>query len=115
MLKNFSKPTLVMRGEKTHTAYVLINEAISKFVPGLSKWFFQMSIMTARFVIRNNSAVRFSSSCRIAELDYGLPPFLDVLFPAGKRCWPGAPKPRSRPSLRRANRSFAVRQLTGAK
>lgn len=34
MLKNLSKPTLVMRGEKTHTAYVLINEAISKFVPG---------------------------------------------------------------------------------
>jgi pimeloyl-ACP methyl ester carboxylesterase len=34
MLKNFSKPTLVMRGEKTHTAYVLINEAISKCVPG---------------------------------------------------------------------------------
>jgi pimeloyl-ACP methyl ester carboxylesterase len=34
MLKNFSKPTLVMRGEKTYTAYVLINEAISKFVPG---------------------------------------------------------------------------------
>jgi pimeloyl-ACP methyl ester carboxylesterase len=34
MLKNFSKPTLVMRGEQTHTAYVLINEAIFKCVPG---------------------------------------------------------------------------------
>jgi pimeloyl-ACP methyl ester carboxylesterase len=34
MLKNFSKPTLVMRGEQTHTAYVLINEAIAKCVPG---------------------------------------------------------------------------------
>jgi pimeloyl-ACP methyl ester carboxylesterase len=34
MLKNFTRSTLVMRGEKTHTAYVLINEAISKCVPG---------------------------------------------------------------------------------
>jgi pimeloyl-ACP methyl ester carboxylesterase len=34
MLKTFPKPTLVMRGEKTYTAYVLINEAICKCVPG---------------------------------------------------------------------------------
>jgi pimeloyl-ACP methyl ester carboxylesterase len=34
MLKNFSRPTLVMRGEQTHTAYVLINEAIVKCIPG---------------------------------------------------------------------------------
>jgi pimeloyl-ACP methyl ester carboxylesterase len=34
MLKNFSRPTLVMRGEQTHTAYVLINEAIVKSIPG---------------------------------------------------------------------------------
>ncbi len=34
MLKNFSRPTLIMRGEQTHTAYALINEAIGKCVPG---------------------------------------------------------------------------------
>jgi pimeloyl-ACP methyl ester carboxylesterase len=34
MLKNFRRPTFVMRGQKTHSAYVLINEAISKCVPG---------------------------------------------------------------------------------
>jgi pimeloyl-ACP methyl ester carboxylesterase len=33
MLKNFTKPTLVMHGEKTYTAYVLISEAISRCVP----------------------------------------------------------------------------------
>ncbi len=34
MLKNFDKPTLVMRGEKTYTAYVLISDAIGRCVPG---------------------------------------------------------------------------------
>jgi pimeloyl-ACP methyl ester carboxylesterase len=34
MLKNFNKPTLIMRGEKTYTAYVLISEQISRCVPG---------------------------------------------------------------------------------
>jgi pimeloyl-ACP methyl ester carboxylesterase len=34
MLTNFTKPTLVMRGEKTQTSYVMISEAISKCVPG---------------------------------------------------------------------------------
>ena len=34
MLKDFSRPTLVMRGEKTQTFYALISEAITKCVPG---------------------------------------------------------------------------------
>ena len=34
ILKNFSQPTLVMRGEKTQVSYVLISEAISKCIPG---------------------------------------------------------------------------------
>ena len=34
MLKNFTQPTLVMRGEKTQVFYALITEAISKCVPG---------------------------------------------------------------------------------
>ena len=34
MLKKFSRPTLVMRGEKTRLCYVLINEALSRCVPG---------------------------------------------------------------------------------
>lgn len=33
-LRNFRRPTLVMRGEKTYLAYQLINDAISKCVPG---------------------------------------------------------------------------------
>ena len=33
-LKNFTQPTLVMRGEKTQPSFVMINEAISKCVPG---------------------------------------------------------------------------------
>jgi pimeloyl-ACP methyl ester carboxylesterase len=34
MLKNFTKPTLVMYGEKTYLAYILISKAISRCVPG---------------------------------------------------------------------------------
>ena len=34
VLKNFTKPTLVMRGEKTQPSYVMMNEAIGKCVPG---------------------------------------------------------------------------------
>jgi pimeloyl-ACP methyl ester carboxylesterase len=34
MLTNFTQPTLVMRGEKTQTSYVMISEAIGKCVPG---------------------------------------------------------------------------------
>jgi pimeloyl-ACP methyl ester carboxylesterase len=34
MLKDFTRPTLVMRGEKTLEWYALISEAISKCVPG---------------------------------------------------------------------------------
>ena len=34
MLKNFARPTLVMRGEKTQTSYALMTEAIGKCVPG---------------------------------------------------------------------------------
>jgi pimeloyl-ACP methyl ester carboxylesterase len=34
MLKNFPRPTLVMRGEKTQVSNVLISEAISKCIPG---------------------------------------------------------------------------------
>jgi pimeloyl-ACP methyl ester carboxylesterase len=34
MLKDFSRPTLVMRGEKTLEWYALISEAITKCVPG---------------------------------------------------------------------------------
>lgn len=34
MLKNFTRPTLVMRGEKTQSSYVMMSEAISKCVPG---------------------------------------------------------------------------------
>jgi pimeloyl-ACP methyl ester carboxylesterase len=34
MLKNFNRPTLVMRGEKTYAAYVLISDQISRCVPG---------------------------------------------------------------------------------
>jgi pimeloyl-ACP methyl ester carboxylesterase len=34
VLKNFTQPTLVMRGEKTQPSFVMINEAISKCVPG---------------------------------------------------------------------------------
>ena len=34
MLRNFTQPTLVIRGEKTQTSYVMISEAISKCVPG---------------------------------------------------------------------------------
>ena len=34
MLKNFIRPTLVMRGEKTLEFYALISEAITKCVPG---------------------------------------------------------------------------------
>ena len=33
-LKNFTRPTLVMRGEKTRAFYALISEAITKCVPG---------------------------------------------------------------------------------
>jgi hypothetical protein len=35
-----------------------------------------MSIMTARFVIQNTSALRFSSFCRIVESNDGLSPFM---------------------------------------
>src|SRR5262245_13355305 len=34
VLKNFTRPTLVMRGEKTQPSYVMMSEAISKCVPG---------------------------------------------------------------------------------
>jgi len=34
MLKAFTRPTLVMRGEKTQAIYALIAEAIGKCVPG---------------------------------------------------------------------------------
>jgi len=34
MLKNFTRPTLVMYGEKTYAAYILISEAINRCVPG---------------------------------------------------------------------------------
>ena len=34
MLKDFTRPTLVMRGEKTQAFYALISEAITKCVPG---------------------------------------------------------------------------------
>jgi pimeloyl-ACP methyl ester carboxylesterase len=34
MLKDFTRPTLVMRGEKTRVFYALITEAIGKCVPG---------------------------------------------------------------------------------
>ena len=34
MLTNFTQPTLVIRGEKTQTSYVMISAAISKCVPG---------------------------------------------------------------------------------
>ena len=34
MLKDFTRPTLVMRGEKTLPFYALISEAITKCVPG---------------------------------------------------------------------------------
>jgi pimeloyl-ACP methyl ester carboxylesterase len=34
MLANFTRPTLVMRGEKTQSSYVMMSEAISKCVPG---------------------------------------------------------------------------------
>ena len=34
MLKDFTRPTLVMRGEKTQPSYALISEAITKCVPG---------------------------------------------------------------------------------
>ena len=34
MLKNFTRPTLVMRGEKTQALYALTSEAITKCVPG---------------------------------------------------------------------------------
>ena len=34
MLTNFTQPTLVMRGEKTQTSYVMMSDAISKCVPG---------------------------------------------------------------------------------
>jgi pimeloyl-ACP methyl ester carboxylesterase len=34
MLKDFTRPTLVMRGEKTLAFYALISEAITKCVPG---------------------------------------------------------------------------------
>lgn len=34
VLKNFTRPTLVMRGEKTQSSYVMMSEAISKCVPG---------------------------------------------------------------------------------
>jgi pimeloyl-ACP methyl ester carboxylesterase len=37
MLTNFTKPTLVMRGEKTQTSYVMISEAIGKCVPGANQ------------------------------------------------------------------------------
>ena len=34
MLKSFTRPTLVMRGEKTQAFYALVTEAIGKCVPG---------------------------------------------------------------------------------
>jgi pimeloyl-ACP methyl ester carboxylesterase len=34
MLKNFTKPTLVMYGEQTYTGYILVSKAISRCVPG---------------------------------------------------------------------------------
>jgi pimeloyl-ACP methyl ester carboxylesterase len=34
LLKKFSQPTLVMRGEKTRVFYALVSEAISKCIPG---------------------------------------------------------------------------------
>jgi pimeloyl-ACP methyl ester carboxylesterase len=37
MLKDFTRPTLVMRGEKTLKWYALISEAITKCVPGARK------------------------------------------------------------------------------
>jgi pimeloyl-ACP methyl ester carboxylesterase len=37
MLKGFTRPTLVMRGEKTLKWYALISEAITKCVPGARK------------------------------------------------------------------------------
>jgi len=34
MLKNFTRPTFVMRGEKTQAFFALTSEAITKCVPG---------------------------------------------------------------------------------
>jgi pimeloyl-ACP methyl ester carboxylesterase len=33
MLRNFNRPTLVMRGEKTQSYYLLINSAVAKCLP----------------------------------------------------------------------------------
>jgi hypothetical protein len=64
MLKNFTRPTLVMRGEKSRAFFALTSEAITKCVPGAQQSFFKMSITMGPSVIRQHSPLPFSSFCR---------------------------------------------------
>ena len=41
VLKEFNQPTLVMRGQRTHTYYALISERIGKCVPGAQEFVLQ--------------------------------------------------------------------------
>ena len=67
MLKNFTRPTLVIWGERTQPYFALISERSASVCRALSGPFFKMSTTTDRVVIRLHSALSFSNSLRNAD------------------------------------------------
>src|SRR5262249_33792230 len=61
MLTKFARPTLVMRGEKTHTSYVMLRSASACRVHCRS--FFRRSTMMGRLVIPQDSVLPLLISC----------------------------------------------------
>ena len=64
ILKDFTRPTLVMRGEKSRAFFTLISEAITKCVPGARQVILQNVNHDAPGRIRQHSPLPSSSFCR---------------------------------------------------
>jgi pimeloyl-ACP methyl ester carboxylesterase len=62
MLRSFTQPTLVMRGEKTQTSYVMITEAIGKCVRGAKQIVLQN--------VNHNGPVRDPAAFSAAVLEF---------------------------------------------
>lgn len=62
MLRNFTHPTLVMRGEKTQAYYVLINNAVGKCLPGAQEVVLQN--------VNHNGPVRDPAAFTAAVLEF---------------------------------------------
>ena len=62
MLRNFTLPTLVMRGEKTQAYYVLINDAVGKCLPGAQQVVLQN--------VNHNGPVRDPAAFTAAVLEF---------------------------------------------